>query len=228
MAGFGPAAWAQRHAVSTSDLAAVPEGVDLADAAAMPAAGVTAVQAVRALGPLLGRRVLVTGAAGGAGRLAVQLAVRAGAEVVAGVGSVRRGEGLHRLGAVEVVVTDDPAAFDSIAPVAGVLDLVGDDIVARAFALLQPGGRLLSIGSAAGRVSAVDHEAERLRGGDRWIGIDTVSAPFGPDLAMLLDLMARGTLDPQVGMRRPWTEVAETERALLDRELAGKAVLVVS
>lgn len=42
MAGFGPAAWAQRHAVSTSDLAAVPEGVDLADAAAMPAAGVTA------------------------------------------------------------------------------------------------------------------------------------------------------------------------------------------
>lgn len=125
-------------------------------------------------------------------------------------------------------MTDDPAAFDSIAPVAGVLDLVGDDIVARAFALLQPGGRLLSIGSAAGRVSAVDHEAERLRGGDRWIGIHTVSAPFGPDLAMLLDLMARGTLDPQVGMRRPWTEVAETERALLDREVAGKAVLVVS
>src|SRR5436189_210444 len=71
--------------------------------AALPAAGVTALRAVRALGPLLGRRVLVTGASGGLGRFAVQLAARAGADVVALVGRPERGAGLVELGAREVV-----------------------------------------------------------------------------------------------------------------------------
>jgi NADPH2:quinone reductase len=54
-------AWAELRAVDTRELAVVPEGLPLADAAALPVAGVTALRAVRALGPVVGRRVLVTG-----------------------------------------------------------------------------------------------------------------------------------------------------------------------
>jgi len=75
VAGFSPAgAWAQRHAVATSQLTVLPDSVDLASAAALPAAATTALRAVEKLGPIIGRRVLVTGASGGVGRFAVQLA----------------------------------------------------------------------------------------------------------------------------------------------------------
>ncbi|HET6259246.1 MAG TPA: hypothetical protein VFE39_11400 [Pseudonocardia sp.] len=72
----------------------VPDEVDLGAAAAVPVAGVTALRALRRLGFLTGRRVLITGASGGVGGYAVQLAASAGAHVIASVGSAARGEGL--------------------------------------------------------------------------------------------------------------------------------------
>src|SRR5262249_14297400 len=59
--------WAERRAADTAELAVVPDAVDLGLAAAIPAAGVTALRALRRLGPLAGRRVLITGASGGVG-----------------------------------------------------------------------------------------------------------------------------------------------------------------
>ena len=112
--------WPRDGRSRTADLGVVPDGVDLVVAAALPAAGVTALRVVRRLGSLLGRRVLVTGASGGVGRYAVQLAALAGAHVVAQVGSVERGAGLPELGAAEVV-TD----LAGVAPVDGVVDNVG-------------------------------------------------------------------------------------------------------
>ena len=90
---FGWAAgWAELRAVDTGELAVLPDGVDHDAAAALPVAGVTALRALRRLGPVLGRRVLITGASGGVGRFAVQLAARAGAHVVAAAGrSAARG-----------------------------------------------------------------------------------------------------------------------------------------
>lgn len=75
--------WAQRRVAATGNVAVLPDAVGFADAAALPVAGVTALQSLRALGPVVGRRVLVTGASGGVGRFAVQLAARAGAHVIA-------------------------------------------------------------------------------------------------------------------------------------------------
>src|SRR5690242_4848756 len=97
-------AWAQRRVVDTTQLAVLPDAVEFAAAAALPVAAVTALRAVRRLGPLLGRRILITGASGGVGRFAVQLAASAGASVVAVVGSRERGAGLSELGAAEVAV----------------------------------------------------------------------------------------------------------------------------
>jgi NADPH:quinone reductase len=223
--GFdGAGGWAQRRAVPTENLAVLPDSVDFGQAAALPVAGVTALQALRALGPVVGRRVLITGASGGVGRFAVQLAARAGAHVIAAVGSVPRGEGLAALGAAEVVV----GLGDVTEPVFGVLDNVGGPLLAGAFSLLEDGGSAQSIGMASGQPTTIDFEAERQFGVRKRLEPFTVRTPFGPDLAYLVELLAAGEIDPQIGLRVSWDEVSEAAAALLDRRVAGKAVLDVA
>ncbi len=217
-------AWAELRAVDTMELALLPDDVGLVPAAAVPVAGVTALRALRRLGSLVGRRVLITGASGGVGRFAVQLAARAGAHVVASVGRPERGEGLAALGAAEVVV-----GLDRISePVFGALDNVGGATLAKAYELLAPGGCVQSVGMASLEPTMIDFERARLRGGGSRIEAFTVGPRFGPDLAFLVGLVAAGQLDPQVDWRGPWEKVADAVVALLGRKVRGKAVLEVS
>lgn len=223
--GFhGAGGWAQRRAVPTENLAILPDSVEFGPAAALPVAGVTALQALRRLGPVVGRRVLITGASGGVGRFAVQLAARAGAHVIAAVGSEARGSGLRELGAAEVVV----GLADVRKPVFGVLDNVGGRLLAEAFSLVDDGGSVQSIGMASNRPTTIDFEAERQFGVQKRLEPFTVRTPFAPDLAYLVELLAAGELDPQIGLRASWEDVAEAAEALLDRRVAGKAVLDVA
>lgn len=67
-------AWAQLAAVPTNRLATIPDQVSDAQAATLPTAGMTALLALEAAGPVLAKRVLITGATGGVGRMAIQLA----------------------------------------------------------------------------------------------------------------------------------------------------------
>jgi len=216
--------WAQRRAVPTENLAVLPDSVDFGAAATLPVAGVTALQALRALGPVIGRRVLITGASGGVGRFAVQLAARAGAHVIGAVGAAARGNGLAELGAAEVVV----GLAGVTEPVFGVLDNVGGQLLAEAFGLVGDGGSLQSIGMASNQPSTIDFEVERRTGVRKRLEPFTVRAPFGPDLAYLVDLLAAGELDPQIGLRTSWQDVSDAAEALLDRRVAGKAVLDVA
>ncbi|MDF5754779.1 zinc-binding dehydrogenase [Spongiactinospora sp. TRM90649] len=213
-------AWAELRAVDVGELAAVPGHVDLGAASAVPVAGVSALQAVRALGPLFGRRVLVTGASGGVGRFAVQLAARAGAHVVASVGAAGRGAGLDALGAAEVVVGKVPG------PLHAVIDNVGGPLLAEALTRLEDGGVVQWIGQASGRATVLDSAQ---RAGHRSWRLESfaVAAPFGPDLAFLMGLLGSGELDPQVGWRGGWERAQEAAGALLSRQVNGKAVLDV-
>ena len=223
--GFhGAGGWAERRAVPTENLAVLPDSVDFGPAAALPVAGVTALQSLRALGPVVGRRVLITGASGGVGRFAVQLATRAGAHVIAAVGSTARGAGLTALGATEVVV----GLADVAEPVSGVLDNVGGPLLAEAFSLLDDGGSLQSIGMASNQPSTIDFEVERRSGVRKRLEPFTVRTPFDRDLTYLVELLAAGELDPQIGLRTSWNDVSEAAEALLDRRVAGKAVLDVA
>jgi NADPH:quinone reductase len=96
--------WAQIAAISTSALTAVPPHVSDVQAAALPTAGLTALRMLEVAGLVLGKRVLVTGATGGVGRLAVQLAHLAGARVTTLVRDSASADGpLRRLGADDVV-----------------------------------------------------------------------------------------------------------------------------
>lgn len=233
--GSGPAAgtrvvtfnaaggWAEQRAASTGNIAVLPDSVDFATAAALPVAGVTALQALRALGPVVGRRVLITGASGGVGRFAVQLAARAGAHVIAAVGSAPRGAGLVELGANEVVVGLD----DITEPVFGVLENVGGQLLAQAYSLVAEGGSVQSIGMASNQPTTIDFEAERHRAPRKRLETFGVNAPIRQDLDYLVELLASGQLDPQIGLRDSWDNVSAAAEALLSRQVAGKAVLEV-
>src|SRR5437763_2423121 len=110
----GSGAWAERVPVSTHMLADLPAEVSFEAAATLPVAGLTARKAVE-MCVVDGKRVAITGAAGGVGRFAVQLAAQNGAHVTAIVGRAERADGLADLGAAEVVVGTVPLAGDEFA-----------------------------------------------------------------------------------------------------------------
>ncbi|HEY7870599.1 MAG TPA: alcohol dehydrogenase, partial [Methylomirabilota bacterium] len=106
--GFLPeGAWAERVAVPTHALAALPDKVTFSQAATFPVAGLTAMHALAKNGTILGKRVLVTGATGGVGDFAVQLARLGGAHVTATARRADQAPALRQLGAHEVTVGDE-------------------------------------------------------------------------------------------------------------------------
>ncbi|CQD21874.1 hypothetical protein BN970_05159 [Mycolicibacterium conceptionense] len=93
-------------------------------------------------------------------------------------------------------------------PVFGVLDNVGGKLLAQAFSLVSDGGSVQSIGMASNEPTTIDFEAERRRGHRKRLEPFTVRAPFQADLAYLLTLVADGELDPQIGLRDSWGNIA--------------------
>jgi NADPH:quinone reductase-like Zn-dependent oxidoreductase len=218
---LAPGAFAERVAVAVGALAEVPAAVDLAEAAALPVAGVAALRGLRAAGAVLGKRVLITGASGGVGRFAVQLAAQAGAHVIASVGSVARGQGLAKAGADEVVVGLD--GVDQ--PVDVVVDNVGGPRLVASWELLAPGGRLQSIGWASGEPAVFPPYSTI--GPPKSLTSLLVDGEASAELATLVRLVAAGRLAVEVGWRGSWEQVAEAAEALLGRRVNGKAVLDV-
>jgi len=105
--------WAERVAVPTTALVALPDHLPATTAAALPLAGLTAVRLLRACGSLLGRRVLITAASGGVGHYVTELAVAAGADVTAVAASSSRGARLAEFGATVVAdPADAPGRYD--------------------------------------------------------------------------------------------------------------------
>lgn len=203
-------------------MAEVPESVDLALAAALPVAGLAALRTLRACGSLLGRRVLITGASGGVGTFAVQLAAAAGAYVIASVGSVERAAGLRETGADEVVVGLE--GIDQ--PVDAVLDSVGGPQMVAAWNLLAEGGHLQSIGWTSGEPAVLPPYATV--GPAKSLSSYLTLGDAGADLATLMRLVDRRLLDVQIGWRGSWERFAEATDALRGRRVRGKAILDVA
>jgi NADPH2:quinone reductase len=218
---LAPGAFAERSAVDVSMLAEVPVSVDLAHAAALPVAGVAALRALRAAGPVLGKRVLVTGASGGVGRFAVQLAARAGAHVTASVGAAARGSGLAEAGADAVVV----GLGEVDQPIDVVLDNVGGAQLVAAWRLLAAGGSLQSVGWTSGEPAVFPPYSTV--GPPKSLTSFLNEGAAGEDLTTLVRFVAEGKLAVAVGWRGPWEQVAEAAEALRGRQVAGKAVLDV-
>lgn len=183
----------------------------------------SALQALRRLGSVSGRRVLVTGASGGVGRFAVQLAARAGAHVIASVGTEARGHGPTQLGAAEVIVHIDHLS----APVFGLLDTVGGHQLATLLGKLEPDGIVAWIGRASREPLIL--EVPQVEQHTPWrLEHFSVTAPFGPDLETLVTLLAADNLDPNIGWRGPWDKAPDAADALIERSIIGKAVLDIT
>jgi NADPH:quinone reductase len=215
-------AWAQLANVPTDWIAELPDSVSFEQGATLPVAGITALETLDIGGNPLGRRVLITGASGGVGTFAIQLAKQAGAHVTA---LARRQEGLRELGADAVVdAIPDGAEYDTI------LDAVGGPVLGAAIGAVAPGGTVVSFASTV--PEPVSYPTRALFGrapGAKLVGFlvfRSVRDGAGT-LERLANLVAAGRLDPQIDRVASWREAQATIQDLLDGRVAGKAVLTI-
>jgi NADPH2:quinone reductase len=221
-----PGAWAELAAVRTDVLAELPDDVSFEQAAALPVAGLTALRALEVGGFVVGKRVLITGASGGVGRFAIQLAKLAGAHVTA---LARRTAGLSELGADEVVQELEPEGMNYDV----ILDAVGGPTLGAAIGRVAPSGTIVSFASTTDEpVSYPTRTLFARAPGARLYGFYIFTelakhAGGSSDLRRLAELVAAGKLDPQIDLLASWTEAGRAIEALLDRQVNGKAVLTV-
>jgi NADPH2:quinone reductase len=217
------AGWSERVRVPTNWAAHLPDIVSFDQAASLPIAGLTALRALRVGGPVLGRRVLVTGAMGGVGQFAVQLAVYSGAYVTALIHSPEDEEEMRVLGAHEVVTSLDDA---SLGPFELVLEGVGGTVLQDAVHRLAPGGTVAAYGALTGpsQLSFLDFGSAPL---GKLVGLFHAypQETKGADIGTLADMVADGRLDPILGLVRDWEETREVLEALRNGQVNGKAVL---
>ncbi len=219
-------AWAQLAAVSAQLLAELPDGISFEQACTLPVAGLTALRSLELAGFVLGKRVLVTGASGGVGRFAIQLAKLAGAHVTA---LARRTGGLAELGADEVLTELEPqgATFDVI------VDAIGGPVLGTALQRVAPLGTVVSFASTVTEpVCFPAREFFARAPGARLYGLFLFSElehsrSGSADLRRLADLVSAGRLDPQIDLVSSWNDAGAAIVALLGRRVAGKAVLTV-
>ncbi|HEY6468219.1 MAG TPA: zinc-binding dehydrogenase [Candidatus Dormibacteraeota bacterium] len=217
--------WGELVAVPAEYLAVIPDGVTPAQAACLPVAGMTAFRALSLGGFPVGKRVLITGASGGVGHLAVQLARSVQMTVT---GLIRNPAADAGAAASCHHVIRDIA--DAEGPYDHVLDGVGGAVLTRCLEVVAPHGLVVSYASTLMDPAAL---------GPRWFGAHlgatlrslllfdelphTQSA--ASDLAALCTLVASGVLKIHIDVEADWARAGALARDLLERRVTGKVVL---
>jgi NADPH:quinone reductase-like Zn-dependent oxidoreductase len=201
--------------VEARNLAAKPRTVDHVHAAAVPRAGLTAWQGLFDHGKLAkGQTVVVHGAGGAVGSMAVQLARWAGAEVI-GTGRSHSRELVADLGADRYVALDAERLDDLAGRADLVFDTIGGDVLAGSPALLKPGGRLVTVRADTPLPTTRDD-----------IGtVVFIQESNRAQLAELARLVDEGHLRPQVGAVYPLAQAVEAYSAKAAGGVAGRTVL---
>jgi NADPH:quinone reductase-like Zn-dependent oxidoreductase len=226
-------AWAERIRAPSHAVAALPDAVSDAQAATLPVAGLTALHALRQGGLLLGRKVLIDGATGGVGHLAIQLAATSGAEVYAHVRREDQKPMVAEWCGDRVIVAPDLRAAASSGPYHLILDSIGGSALSAALTMLQPHGTCVTFGVSEAPTTTFESGAFFRQGGVKLYGLILFHElrqvePAGQGLAVLAREVALRRLHPHIEIEAPWTDIASIARRLLAREFAGKAVLHVS
>jgi NADPH:quinone reductase-like Zn-dependent oxidoreductase len=224
VAGFQPGdkviglAWktyAKLVTVKATDLVLLPEGMDLAEAAALPLVTLTGEQLIT-VGTQIqpGQTVLVSGAIGGVGRSAVWTAKKAGATVIAGVRKSQLKEAAE-VGADEVVALDDDAAMAKVGFVDAVADTVGHETAEALLAKVKQGGIFASVlGPPA---NAKLHPTVKI--------VSVVAKPDAGALRTLAEDVKAGHLKIPIDRMIPLDEAAEGQAAA-EKGGIGKVLLL--
>jgi alcohol dehydrogenase len=234
-------AFAEQACVSEDDAALMPRNLDFAAAAAVPLAGLTALQALRdELAVKPGQKVFISGGAGGVGTFAIQIAKWLGAHVT--TTASKRGEALVRsLSCDEVIdyTTEDVSKagrkFD-----AG-FDLIGGKTLAKMFDIMKPGSKIVSVAAIPEPQTAIRDLGGRralaavfwlisygIRSRTRRAGISyryLFMHPSGSDLAQLAELIEQGKLKVVVDKAYPFAKIAEALAYVESGRAKGKVVV---
>lgn len=228
----------ERLAVPQQFLIPIPDAVSDDDAACLPTAYATAYRMLHTRGRIkAGERVLILGASGGVGTCCIQLAKRAGCEVIAVTSSAAKADALRALGADHAI---DGSTTDYVAWVAqqygkprtrggpgGVevcVNYTGGDTWAQCFRAVARDGRILTCGATAGYAPPTDLRytwsfEHNILGSNGWTREDHVA---------VLDLIAERALVPAIDRVVDMESVAEAMRDLAERRVTGKVVIRIA
>lgn len=240
----GTGGYAELALLRAEWLVRVPDGVDPAQAAALPMNYVTAHQLLHRVARVqAGETVLVHGASGGVGTALLELARLAGVRAI-GTASARNLELIRSLGGIALDYSRGDVPGQVLAITDGVdvvLDPLGGDHVLESVRALRPGGRLVVYGYAGPDAATPEAQAtlrERMAAwnaapdGIRAMGYSLGAlfrespAVIRDDLAHLVTLLARGDIAPVIAKRMPLADVRRAHELLERGGMAGKIVLV--
>jgi NADPH:quinone reductase-like Zn-dependent oxidoreductase len=223
-------AWANYITAPGWLMAEIPDGITHAQAATLPVAGLTALACLQSVGNLAGRKVLITGAAGGVGRFLCQLAALDGAQVFA---ISRRPELQFQLENDNVKVA---GIFSTIAHAkeAGmydvVFDSVGGDSLATAMLALSPNGICVNYGNSSRQPTTFNVRASDWPFTHKqciWLGRE-VPANCTPLLLQLAMLVKNKQLQTPIHTELSWTDITKAAELLVQQKVNGKIVLKVT
>ncbi len=205
--------------VSREFVALKPRTLDHVESAALPLAALTAWQGLFEHGHLIqGQRVLIHGATGGVGHLAVQLAHQCGAYVI-GTVSTANIESARQLGIAEIIDHTTTRFEEVVHPVDLVFDTAGGDRLDRSPSIVRPGGRLVSVASEPSQERAAAHGIEALY---------FVVEPNGQQLNELTKRIEAGQLRPAIAAVFPLVDARQAFECSLTAHKSGKIVLRIA
>jgi NADPH:quinone reductase-like Zn-dependent oxidoreductase len=207
--------YAEYAVASIGILAPIPDGMDDQHAAALPLIVTTGSQLVeRAVKIKRGQTVLVTGALGSVGRVAVFVAKQHGARVIAGVRASQLSAAAS-LGAAQVVALDDPKALSELADLDAVADTVGGDVAASLLPLIKKGGVLGTVVSSPPAADKYDVQI-----------VHIMSQPDAKRLGQLAKLNQQGEYEIPIAKVMPLSEVRQAHLLEDKHSLDGKLLLI--
>jgi NADPH:quinone reductase-like Zn-dependent oxidoreductase len=206
--------YAEFVAVPVAALAAVPEGLDIEQAGALPLVVSTGAELMERIGPQRGDTVLVTGALGGVGRTAICVALERGAHVIVGV-RARQRQQAQALRAAHIVALDSDDEINALPELDAIADTVNGEVIAKLLSKLKRGGVL---GSVLGKPKAAE---------DKDIRIETFMAqPDAMRLARMAEAVRSGKLAIPIARRFRLSEAAAAQQLAETGHVGGKVLLV--
>ena len=229
--GIGDGSFAEYATAKEAKLARKPDDLPFAQAAVTPISGNTALEGLTDVGRVeAGQRVLITGASGGVGSFAVQLATALGAEVT-GVASAAKADFVRSLGAVDVVDYATEDYLDGTRRYDLILDINGRNSLRRLRRALEPKGTAVLVGGEGGnRVTGGFGRSLRAPLASLFVGQRLtmfVSKEHHDLIDRLAEFIENGSVRPAVGTRYPLERAAEAVADLEAGKATGKSVIIV-